>query len=109
VLVLGEQTGQYGRSSLLILILFLCAVLVLGEQAGQYGRGSLLVRLGQLGPLAVTAAQQITFGTGTKELLLKREKKIAKKKLTDTIKKNKEKDIFYVCSCKSIFMRPVRV
>ncbi len=55
-------------------ILFLYAVLVLGEQAGQYGRGSLLVRLGQLGPLAVTAAQQITFGTGTKELLiLKRE------------------------------------
>ena len=45
-----------------------CAVLVVGEEAGQYGHGSLLVSLGQLGPLAITAAQQITFGTGTSEL-----------------------------------------
>jgi hypothetical protein len=68
-------------------------VLVLGEQAGQYGRGSLLVRLGQLGPLAVTAAQQITFGTGTKELLLKREKKL-RKILIGTIKIGKR--IFFM-------------
>ena len=48
----------------------LCAVLVVGEEAGQYGRGSLLVRVDQLGPLAITAAKQLTFGTGTAWLSL---------------------------------------
>jgi hypothetical protein len=49
---------------LFVLQLMLFAVLVVSEDGQQQGVGSLLVSLDQLGPVAITAANKLTFGTG---------------------------------------------
>jgi hypothetical protein len=49
---------------LINLTLLLFSVLVVAEDGQQQGSGSLLVSLDQLGPLAITAAKKLTFGTG---------------------------------------------